>query len=143
MTRVILWVVLVLSTAGWLQAPDVPVDVQAALETVTGIKIVSVEADDERLRIVYITREIDEVGYRAEILDVYRAVGQALPEDETRPLRLITMIGTDEGLEQVDASSEDVRALLSGEMTRSAFLETLIVIPLEHTSPGSGPGGDI
>src|SRR5690606_4868069 len=58
---------------------------EAALARVAGVEVLSVTLADARAtggervaRVRYITREVDEFGYRAEALELFRAAGLAL-----------------------------------------------------------------
>jgi hypothetical protein len=138
-------VLLIVIPAMIAQAPsaDALDHVRAAVEAVPGIQLDYLEAESDTLLAAYITREYDEIGYRAEILDVYRALGAALADTDlpVARLTLITRITTGDDLEQISSDASRVLALAAAEITRSQFLEALEITPLEHTRPGRRPGG--
>lgn len=114
--------------------PGMDEDVTVRLETLL--------LDDEAtavLSVVYLTREVDPFGYRAETLDVFRAVAATLADDENAPpVDLVTLlpsveIGDDTSeIELVIAQADDVTALAAGEITRTAFLDALEINAGEH-----------
>jgi hypothetical protein len=127
----------------WTYSQDVTADetptVEEALTALTWVEIDSVELDETAdcetmLVIRYVSREFNLVAYRAEMLEVFRAVG-ALALDEATQVRLIPMADMGTGPQGIETATIDVATLLTyavGETTRTTFLEEAVIAPLEH-----------
>jgi len=110
-----------------------------AMETVRGlVEVVDVsilinDEDEDDLIVtvqtIYITRELNELGYRAEILDVYYALGEAITEEGlvVEFVVLLPSVSEDIPVETVIATMENLTGLLEGDLSRSEFLESLEV----------------
>lgn len=123
-----------------------------ALADVPGIELVSVVLSDsravggERIALIkYVTVEMDEFAYRAEVLDVFRAAGEAIHADGVDVDRMVLYVGvtTTDLIERIEAAAQDIRDLAAGELTRTQFLSLLIVTELGHSLPGHGPGDPV
>ncbi|MBZ0294390.1 MAG: hypothetical protein K8L99_17640 [Anaerolineae bacterium] len=142
-----LLLIVLLAATGWMQVTDedLVAGVETALMGVPGVEVSAVTLDAGTLQIDYVTKEVDEIGYRAEMLEAYRAVGEYLmqADNPVTQVTLVSNVSTGEGLEQIETASGHVLALASGDITRSAFLETLTITELEHSDPANGSGGNI
>jgi hypothetical protein len=114
--------------------PGMDEDVTVRLETL-------LLDDDETdvLSVVYLTREVDPFGYRAETLDVFRAVAATIAAaEDAPPVDLVTLLpsveidGDASEIELVIAQADDVTALAAGEITRTTFLSALEISAGEH-----------
>lgn len=126
-----------------------------AMETVRGlVEVVDVsilinDEDEDDLIVtvqtVYITRELNELGYRAEILDVYYALGETITEEGlvVEFVVLLPSVSEDIPVETVISTMENLTGLLEGDLSRSEFLESLEVFLGEHQLPQNDQGDDI
>jgi copper chaperone CopZ len=131
----ILVMVLALPASVVAQRSDLLEDIEAALSDVYGVREVEVESDGDTLAIRYFTSEIDEVGYRAENLDLYRTVAPLLEDTDFERVRLIPSVemgDTVQELEQVTVTIADLRAFSEGELTRSEFIQTFELQAGDH-----------
>lgn len=124
-------------------APTPAVDVvSTALQTVVGEhQVLDVSLDEEgTLSVRYATREINEIGYRAEVIDLYRAIGLAVMAHDLAIdwVTLVPSIGGGAAIEQITTRAEHTTALAAGTILRSSFLRALEVVEMEHgdTPPG-------
>ncbi|NJO84951.1 MAG: hypothetical protein HC828_20805 [Blastochloris sp.] len=135
----------VLMTFWMVAAQQPPTDevvakIDAAVRGVAGVvQVFSVEVltEDAALLVMYETRETDEIGYMAEIMDIYRAVARVMAADSLDFGTLIVvpnvdMGGDTEAIEQVSINGDDALALYRGEITRGDFLTRLIRAPGDH-----------
>lgn len=119
---------------------------EAALADVPGVELVDVTLAGTRLAAVwYITRETDEFGYRAEVLEVFRAVGAALLAGAARvnTVALYSGVTATDLIERIAAQADDLRAFAAGDLTRSELLARLEITELGHSLPGHSPGSPV
>lgn len=116
-------------------------EVETALASVVWLEIEALEitdnADSETmLTLHYVTRETDMLTLRAETLEIFRTLGALDMEMPAAEIAISPRIPMgahgSEGLELAVATAEDIKALASGEMTRTDFLQALSIRPLEH-----------
>lgn len=120
--------------------------VQAALGSATWLELDSIEMSETdegspMMSITYLTREMGDNGFRAEMIEIYRLVGSVGWDAENAEVTLVSTIEFEDrqmGLLAVTATVEDVRALATGSMTRTDFLDVLQEAPLEHHFEGQG-----
>ncbi len=131
--------------AGAAHAQETPADrLEAALAAVPGIELVEVTLSGTRLAAVwYITQETDETAYRAEMLEVLRAVSAALRDGAVRvnAVALYTGASAADLIERVEARASDLRAFAAGRLTRSELLARLEITELGHSLPGGRSPG--
>jgi hypothetical protein len=126
------------------QAPSeapAPEEVIASIPWITleSVELVETEDDETVFTVSYVATEYDMVAYRAEMLEIFRVVGQVVP-DEATAVTLIPMIDIGVGLQGIEAATIEADALpdyLSGDLTRTMLLETMTSTPLEHGSGGA------
>jgi hypothetical protein len=99
------------------------------------------EHDLPVLRLVYLTAERDEIGYRAEIVEVFRAVGEIVmgTDLELAQVRLVPSVQLDEPIEVISVPAQKLRALEADDITRTEFLAELDI----ETVRGVGAHTDI
>lgn len=124
---------------------DVP-----GLVDVVSVDVVSQEVDDEVIltaEVVYLTIELSELGYRAEIIEVMRALGNAIEAGEYQfdSVLLVPSITADMPVETVATDMDAVSELVVGEMSRTDFLMQLEVVSgmHQHVPPSTDEGGEI
>ncbi|GAB4527071.1 MAG: hypothetical protein OHK0046_44530 [Anaerolineae bacterium] len=120
-----------------------------AIDAVPGVRGVGevsfIEAEDTlTLTAVYLTRETGEIGYRAELLDVFRAVGEIMEETDVDidQIALIPSVLEDSAIETAVTTVFNVRLLMSGRLSRTTFLAELEILPGEHQFQEQESGGD-
>lgn len=125
---------------------------EAALARVAGVEVLSVTLADARAtggervaRVRYVTREIDEFGYRAEALEMFRAAGLALlaGEIDVDVVALYSGVTAADWIERSAARADDLRPFAAGDLTRSDLLARLDTSGLGHSLPGHPPGGPV
>jgi hypothetical protein len=117
-----------------------------AVMAVPGIQEpVLVTLADDAVEIVYMTLEVGDLGYRAEVLEVFRAVGMVLAgEDEFPPAQTVVLlpsIDLGEEVETLLAEIDELLAFARAEITRTAFYAGLEIEPGVHQLPDHGQGG--
>lgn len=150
----LMWVLLAalvsmtLWTADAAQSQETPADrLETALAAVPGVEVVNVTLAGTRVAAVwYITQETDETAYRAEMLEVLRAVGVALQNGavQVSTVALYTSAdsaNTNDLIERVEAQAGELRAFAVGRLTRSELLARLEITELGHSLPGRRPPG--
>lgn len=110
--------------------------------------LVSVSLDDDALTVIYLTNETGLTAYRAEILEMYRMIGERLAEydgDETLPTRIILepSVTPSSGIETITIDLITVLGLADGTLTRTAFLNDLEIEPGPHQIPDEDTGLDV
>ena len=139
-----LWLLLIFVLLVPLMAQDTEPIRESVLDIpgMTDVLDVSFSEEDDltTLNIVYLTREIGEVGYRAELLDVFRAVGAALDEAEITVDRVLIVpsVEEDSAVEYAGAQIDALRDLMNGDITRTTFLDGLEILPGEHQAMEDG-----
>jgi hypothetical protein len=121
-----------------VQSINEAVDAVPGIRGVSMIDVALVDHEDAvtnitSLQIVYLTAETGESGYRAETVEVFRAVGVSLRTGALEVDRVILMpaVTPDAVIEMITASIEDINALLEGDLTRTDFLDTLEITLVE------------
>lgn len=93
------------------------------------------ETEDEPiLTVYYVTRELDEIAYRAEMIEIFRLVGAA-DAPANMDIAIVPQIEMGEqtqGLEMATVSLRWVQQLAAGDVTRTDFIDELQISPLEH-----------
>jgi hypothetical protein len=109
-------------------------DIRAVVAAVPGVwEVVGVTITDTGdVLIEYLTAETDEIGYRAEVLEVYRAVGQALGETDLIHVVLIPGVTPEDLVERITLDTVHLLAYAEGEITRSELLDIMVAEPLNH-----------
>lgn len=107
------------------------------LKEVVSVEIVEVELDDDTittLEVTYITTEIDEIGYRAEIMEVYRVIGGIITAEDAGDLALeieevllMPSVTPDQSIEFIACELDILRDFMDETINRTAFLEALTV----------------
>ncbi|MBZ0303446.1 MAG: hypothetical protein K8J31_27135 [Anaerolineae bacterium] len=116
------------------------------VDQVPGIRqVVDVVIEDEDVRITYVTAEADEVGYRAEMLDVFWAVGRALnaADRAVNHVILVSAVAPDDFLEEITIDSVHLAAYAEEKLTRTELLDLLSIEPLEHLNPDASSNADV
>lgn len=98
-----------------------------------------------QLRVVYLTSETDVIGYRAEIVEVYRAIGEVLVGTDTQVAQvvLVPSVQVDEAIEIISAPMQKVRALQADDITRTEFLDELDVETVRGVGAHTDPAPDV
>ncbi|MEM6528075.1 MAG: hypothetical protein AAF653_07250 [Chloroflexota bacterium] len=127
---------LIVVAVATVAAQDAPTEIAAALDVpwlaLDDVQTIAIEGDDVLL-VMYRTRELDPVAYRAEMIEIFRLVGQTGTDAERVSLLPQVTVGEAvEGLELATAATADIVQMATGDMTRSDFLETIETTPLEH-----------
>ncbi len=91
------------------------------------------------VEIAYNTDEIGLYGYYAEVMDVFRAVGETLDAQDP-PLRLERIaltptVGEHSPIETMIVPGDVLRMFVGGAITRSEFLDRVESFPGAHQSP--------
>ncbi|MEO1665157.1 MAG: hypothetical protein AAFU54_10995 [Chloroflexota bacterium] len=130
-------IIMVAAVAGVMAKDDPTTDIAAALDVawlqVDDVQTVPIDGNDVLL-VMYRTRELDPVAYRAEMIEIFRVVGQTGTVAERVSLvPQVDMGDTIEGLELATASTADIVQMATGSMTRTDFLKTIETVPLDHS----------
>lgn len=116
---------------------------------VRGVVTAEIVASDDdvmpTLRVVYLTAEMDEIGYRAEIVEVNRAIGEALLGTDTQFAQVVVVpsVRADEPIEIISAPGQKLRALQAEDITRTDFLAELEVESLKGLGGHGDPATDV
>lgn len=118
---------------------DVP-----GLVEVVGVTVSDDEGDQPVLLVKYITAEMAEIGYYAEVIDAFRAIGATLPDTAVAvdSIVIYTGVDVDDVLERLEVSADVLADFVAGELTRSAFWDAVESVGLEHQLPGHDAPGD-
>ena len=118
---------------------DVP-----GLVEVAGVTISDEEGDQPVLLVKYITAETLEIGYYAEIIDAFRAIGETLPDTaiDVESVVIYTGVTVDDVLERLEVSADVLADFVDGELTRSDFWGEVDTVGLEHQLPDHADPGD-
>lgn len=153
--RRILGLILVVLLVGVILAQDEEEEIDdplmmvvADVPGVQGVVDAEIAEVDEQtvVTVIYLTREISEIGYRAEILDVFRAVGDYLDTEEIEAdfVAVVPEVVEDAPLETITTGITNLQDLLTGDITRSRFLDELDIVPGEHQiQPPEDPEGQV
>jgi hypothetical protein len=114
-------------------------DIETLLEEVEWLQLERTTTLDAEgvntLTVYYITREIDMVAYRAEMLEVFRVIGATPMEEDFDAIAIIPMADMGSGLDSIEAAiadAADVQPFAEGDISRTAFLESITLTPMEH-----------
>jgi hypothetical protein len=120
---------------------EIASQIQDALAPLTWLELRNVQAarvDSETptLVVFYQTRETAPVAYRAEMLEVFRAIGGIeLPDGVFIQVGIVPEVDMGleiESLEMATISTDDMIDFARGDITRTDFLDSLSFTPMEH-----------
>jgi len=122
--------------------------VASAVSDVPGVRgVANVEivplGDDVQpsLRLVYLTSEMGVLGYRAEIVDVFRAVSEIIvgADVSVEQVVVVPSVQVGEPIEIITVPAQKLRALQADDITRTEFLTELDIETVAgdgaHTEP--------
>jgi len=107
------------------------------MNEVVTVEIIEADFGDgpsDMLTVIYLTQEVSELGYRLEMLDVYRVIADVVKQEEMSvdSVVLVPSITADSAIEIVSADLNAVLELNNGDVTRTEFVDEMQITPGAH-----------